>query len=301
VSPPCEVMSNRIGQVISDRYVLAELIGSGGHSNVFRAIDRSGGPNVAVKILQDALAGSEEHVVRLVREHRVMTLLAGTAAVRVRGLATSPDGAVCVVMELLKGKDLDDVLAEVETGGGRMPLERVVELLGPVVVTLERAHEQGIVHRDVKPGNIYVMNGGEGPGVRLIDFMLARLDRARPLTRKGMIIGSPSYIAPEAWAGDPRATDHRMDVYSFGAIVFRLLGGRVPFDAPTLKQKVDLITQGARPSLHALRPELPPSVDRWVEEVLAADPRRRFQRVAAAWTALLETVTPSTAAREIRA
>jgi serine/threonine protein kinase len=301
VSLSAKLMSNRIGQVISDRYVLAELIGSGGHSNVFRAIDRSGGPNVAVKILQDELAGSEEHVVRLVREHRVMTLLAGTAAVRVRGLATSPDGAVCLVMELLRGKDLDGVLAEVETGGGRMAVDRVLHLLGPVVVTLERAHEQGIVHRDVKPGNIYVMQDGDEPGVRLIDFMLARLERARPLTRKGMIIGSPSYIAPEAWAGDPRATDHRMDVYSFGAIVFRLLGGRVPFDAPTLKEKIELITHGPRPSLHALRPELPRDVDRWVEDVLTADPRRRFQRVEAAWASLLETVTPSSAAQDLPA
>ena len=110
-------MSRRIGQVVSDRYVLAELIGKGGHTEVYRALDRQGGPNVAVKVLQDEFAGNEEYSVRLVREHRVMTLLVGSSAVHVRGLATSPDGAVCLVMELLKGRDLDDVLVETEAAG----------------------------------------------------------------------------------------------------------------------------------------------------------------------------------------
>jgi eukaryotic-like serine/threonine-protein kinase len=283
-------MSRRIGQIISDRYVLAELIGQGGHSLVYRALDRQGGPNVAVKLLQDEFGGSEEHSVRLVREHRIMTMLAGTAAVRVRGLATSPDVAVCLVMELLHGKDFDDVIAEIEAEGRRISCARLVDLLGPIVDTLESAHELEVIHRDLKPGNIYVLDADDAVGVRLIDFGLAKLKSARPLTREGMIIGSPSYIAPEVWKGDPAACDHRVDIYSFGAIVFRALGGRVPFEAPTIRQKVKLATTAPRPSLRELRPELPPTVDAWVEQVLAIDPEARFRRIRGAWNALLETL-----------
>ncbi|GMV12969.1 MAG: serine/threonine protein kinase [Polyangiaceae bacterium] len=282
-------MPRRIGQVVSDRYVLAELIGKGGHSVVYRALDRKGGPNVAVKVLQDEFAGNEEYSVRLVREHRVMTLLAGTAAVPVRGLATSPDGAVCLVMELLRGKDLDDLLAEMATEGRRMGVRSLVELLCPIVDTLEKAHALGIIHRDIKPGNVYVLSS-DPVDVRLIDFGLAKLDNARPLTRGGMIMGSPSYIAPEVWKGDSRILDHRMDVYSFGAIVFRALGGRVPFDAPNIMDKVELITKAPRPSLFALRDDLPAGIDAWVEQVLAIEPDQRFRKIRAAWNALLDTL-----------
>src|SRR5262245_21389365 len=283
-------MSRRIGQVIADRYVLAELIGRGGHSLVYRAIDREDGQNVAIKVLQDDFASSEEYSVRMVREHRVMTLLAGTAAVRVRGLATSPDGAVCLVMELLKGKDLDDVLLAIEAEGRRFSVKTMVELLAPIVETLERAHEQDIIHRDLKPGNISVLDPDVGGGVRLIDFGLAKIKQAKPLTREGMIIGSPSYIAPEVWRGDGTPRDHRVDIYSFGAIVFRLLAGRVPFDAPTIREKVKLATSAPRPSLAALRPELPGEVDEWVEQVLALEPEQRFRKIRAAWRSLLDAL-----------
>ena len=281
-------MPRRIGQVVSDRYVLAELIGKGGHSVVYRALDRQGGPNVAVKVLQDEFAANEEYSVRLVREHRVMTLLVGTAAVRVRGLATSPDGAVCVVMELLRGQDLDDLLADLERGRRRISISRLLEVLAPVVDTLERAHELGVIHRDIKPGNIYVLDS-EGPAdVRLIDFGLAKIAGARPLTRDGMIMGSPSYIAPEVWKGDSSILDSRMDIYSLGAIVFRALAGRVPFDAPSIRDKVDQITTAPRPSLWELRDELPPAIDGWVQQVLAVEPDHRFRKVRGAYHALLD-------------
>lgn len=283
-------MPRRIGQVVSDRYVLAELIGKGGHSVVYRALDRQGGVNVAVKILQDEFAGSEEYSVRMVREHRIMTKLVGTAAVHVRGLATCPDGAVCLVMELLKGKDLDDVIAAIEAEGRRMSPRQLVALLGPIVDTLERAHDEHIIHRDIKPGNIYVLDAEHGGGVRLIDFGLAKMKGQKPLTREGMIIGSPSYIAPEVWKGEPALLDHRIDIYSLGAIVFRALGGRVPFDAPSMREKVKLVSTAARPSLHELCHDLPVEVDAWVEQVLAIDPDRRFFRIRAAWNALLDSL-----------
>lgn len=283
-------MSSRIGQVISERYVLCEVIGKGGHSEVYRAADRQGGPSVAVKILQEGFAGSEEYSVRLVREHRVLKLLEGTAALRVHSIATSPDGAMCLVTELLTGKDLDDALVEIESEGRNISPKRLGELLAPIVATLEHAHEQEIIHRDLKPGNIYVLDADHGGGVRLIDFGLAKLKGAKPLTREGMIMGSPSYIAPEVWKGNPSLLDERMDIYSFGAIVFRALSGKVPFEAESIRDKVKLITTAARPSLRALRRELPEGVDAWVGQVLAIDPDQRFRRIRAAWNALCDTL-----------
>lgn len=296
-------MSSRIGQVISERYVLCAAIGKGGHSEVYRAADRNGGPNVAVKILQEGFAGSEEYSVRLVREHRVLKMLEGSAALQVHSIATSPDGAMCLITELLSGKDLDDALIEIESQGRRISPKRLVELLSPIVSTLERAHEQEIIHRDLKPANIYVLDFDSDPagGVRLIDFGLAKLKGAKPLTREGMIMGSPSYIAPEVWKGNPSLLDSRMDIYSFGAIVFRALSGRVPFETELIRDKVKLITTAVRPSLKALRAELPEGVDAWVGQVLAIDPDQRFRRIRAAWNALCDTLGLDRVHHELRA
>ncbi|WP_437956357.1 serine/threonine-protein kinase [Sorangium sp. So ce119] len=123
-------------------------------------------------------------------------------------------------------------------------------------------------------------------GVRLLDFGLVKVMQADPLTREGAIPGSPSYIAPEVWKGRPQEIDHRIDIYSLGAVLFRVLAGRVPF---TGASRVDILiaaARGPRPSLHAFRPDLPPEVDAWVARALAVTPEERFQDVRALWAAL---------------
>jgi len=170
--------------------------------------------------------------------------------------------------------------------GGRLPLEHMVWVLDPIVATLEAAHDRGIVHRDLKPSNVFLVEPSRGGGVRLLDFGLVKLMGARPLTRQGMVAGSPSYIAPEAWAGNPTKLDQRIDVYSFAIIIFRVLSGTVPFDTSDLFEKLTLVTSGKRPSLRAYRPDLGPDIDIWVEQALAIKPDERFTRVRATWTAL---------------
>ncbi len=276
-------MADAVGSVVQERYELLEEIGRGGHSSVFRARDRLSEGTVAVKMLHEAAAANPEFAVRLVREHRAMSALDGTAAVRSFGLATSAEGALCLVMELLGGTDLDHLLESLEAQGQRLGVGRLLTLLGPIVDTLERAHAAGIVHRDLKPGNIQVL---PSDGVRLLDFGLAKVASSPPLTKDGMILGSPSYIAPEVWAGKPAELDHRVDIYSLGAIVFRALAGRVPFEGESIPEKLRLSTTAPRPSLHALRSDLPPSVDEWVAQSLAIDRDSRFFRVRAMWNAL---------------
>jgi eukaryotic-like serine/threonine-protein kinase len=269
--------------VLDDRYELQDVIGRGGHGVVYRALDRNLGTDVAIKFLHDSVAVDPQYNIRMLREAQVMAALSGTSAIRVYGLNTTPDGALYLVMELLTGRDFDTYLAELEDAGRRLSVYRLFELLDPIVDTLEAAHVRGIVHRDLKPANIFVLDAG---GARLLDFGLAKVLAAAPLTSSGMVAGSPSYIAPEVWKGNPRALDHRIDVYSLGAIVFRALSGAVPFGGNDILEKLHLVTTAERPSLHQLRPDLSPEIDDWTAQVLAIDPDLRFQKVRGMWNAL---------------
>jgi serine/threonine protein kinase len=276
-------MNETGARVIDDRYELVRVIGRGGHGVVYSAIDRESGVEVALKFLHDSVAVDPQYNIRMLREAQVMAALAGTSAIRVYGLRTTMDGALYLVMELLSGADLDDYLAEIESVGQRLSVHTLFDLLDPIVDTLEAAHARGIVHRDLKPANIFILESG---GVRLLDFGLAKVLAASPLTNDGMIAGSPSYIAPEVWKGNPRVLDQRIDVYSLGAITYRALSGNVPFQGASLIEKFQLATTGERPSLLAERPDLPPDMDAWVAQALAIDPDLRFHQVRGMWNAL---------------
>lgn len=278
-------MSELSGRVLDGRYRLLDLIGQGNHGVVYRALDQASRAEVAVKLLRD-IEANPEYSVRLVREAKAMAALAGTSAVAVHGFGSDVDGTFYVVMELLQGMNFEEYLHRIEIRGARMPLEHMVGLLDPIVDTLEAAHDRGIVHRDIKPSNIFLLDQSQGGGVRLLDFGLVKLMGAKPLTRQGVVAGSPSYIAPEAWAGNPLSLDHRIDIYSLAVIVFRVLGGRVPFESNDLFEKMQMVTEGPRPSLHGLRPDLTPDLDIWVEQALAINPDHRFARIRAMWNAV---------------
>jgi serine/threonine protein kinase len=282
-------LSDLAGRILDGRYQLLELIGQGNHGVVYRAVDLASRFEVAVKLLRDVEA-NPEYYVRMVREARAMAALAGTSAVPVHGFGSDVDGVFYIVMELLAGVNFEEYLAKQESRGARLPLAQMVSLFDPIVATLEAAHERGIVHRDLKPSNIFLVDPKRGGGVRLLDFGLVKLMGARPLTRQGMVAGSPSYIAPEAWKGNPTKLDQRIDVYSFAIIIFRVLSGTVPFEAGDLFEKLTMVTTGKRPSLRALRPDLSPDIDYWVEQALAIQPDERFIRIRAMWTALRSTL-----------
>jgi serine/threonine-protein kinase len=290
-------VSELSGRILDGRYQLLTMIGQGNHGVVYRALDTQTRLEVAIKLLRD-IEANPEYYVRMVREARAMAALAGTAAVQVHGFGSDVDGAFYIVMELLSGMNFEEYLNRVEARGGHLPLDHMVWILDPIVATLDEAHERGIVHRDLKPSNIFLLfNGppvpavpGQRASVRLLDFGLVKLMGARPLTRQGMVAGSPSYIAPEAWAGNPTTLDRRIDVYSLAVIAFRVLAGRVPFESNDLFEKLEMVTKGQRPSLYALRPDLPPDVDAWVEQALAIHPDYRFARVRAMWNALRHIV-----------
>ncbi|MBX3181352.1 MAG: serine/threonine protein kinase [Polyangiaceae bacterium] len=311
----------QLGQRIAGRYELCEVLARGGMSLVYRAVDHRTQREVAIKLLHEGLADRADLNVRMVREYRAMRLLEGSAAVEVLELAVGASGALCLVMELLRGVDFDDYLTSAQDEHGQLPVQDVLDLLDPVVATLERGHEAGIIHRDLKPGNLFVLSesadrsgtfnvsgsagsprSGWGARVRLLDFGFCRAG-LRSITPDGTVLGSPSYIPPEVWRGHASQTSAACDIYSLGAIVFRLLGGRVPFDAERLTEKLALVCSSPRPSLWALRPELPPEVDEWVAQVLAVSPDARFRKVRGMWEALQSVLgcAPRTPRRQGRA
>lgn len=274
---------DRIGHVVGRRYQLLSILGEGGQGAVFRARDLRDGDEVAVKMLKPgADADSTE---RMFREANAMAQLHGTSAVRVLDQQWTEDGAMCLVTELLEGQPLDAYLESIEARGERASVALVVNVIEPVVKTLHAAHHIAIVHRDLKPANIFVLSSARGGGVRLIDFGFAKFQRLKGLTAEGMVAGSPSYIAPETWRNRKDVIDHRVDVYAIGAVIFRCLAGQPPFNKPDLIQLLKEVTTAPRPSLHAFRPDLPKTIDDWVQQALAIEPDERFQGVMALWRA----------------
>lgn len=274
------------GQWLAQRYVLAECIGHGGHGVVYKAFDTQMQKYVAIKLLHRKLASDPEFNLRLLREVQATRALTGTAAVEVYALSSDEYGSLFIVMELLNGESLESYTERFEQQGQFVPISHLNAIFSPIIQTLEHAHTCGIIHRDLKPSNIFVLASPPFLTVKLFDFGLAKVMNATPLTRQGMIAGSPSYIAPEVWDGDPQTLDHRIDVYSLGVILFRTLGGQTPFSG-SIPELMRSTLQSTRPSLHRLRPlELPQAVDFWVQQALAIDRTHRFQSVRELWNSL---------------
>ncbi|HKY39012.1 MAG TPA: serine/threonine-protein kinase [Polyangiaceae bacterium] len=278
-----QAQPDRRGEVVGGRYRLVEVIDRGGQAAVYRGVDLRAGDEVAIKVLAPPKRGDTAWRDRMLREVHALTVLAGTAAVRVYHQVWAEDGTLFLIMELLKGANFETYLDLQKQRGTRLGLFELRPIVEPVVATLETAHAKGILHRDLKPSNIFVQIDGS---VRLLDFGFAKFLRMRSVTLAGHIAGSPSYIAPECWKETTESLDQRIDVYGLSAVLFSALAGRPPFVGEGVIQIMRQCSTAERPSLHALRPDLPPKVDDWVKAALAIEPDERFVSVRASWNAL---------------
>jgi eukaryotic-like serine/threonine-protein kinase len=289
----------REGDTIDGRYVLGGELGRGGHGVVFRAVDTQSNEPVAVKVLRQNISEDPQYAVRLWREAQSLRMLWGESVVRVHRFGHDAQGFVYMVMDLMEGETLDEHLHDLEGFGDRMSAFEVLRSLDPVARALHTAHGKGIIHRDVKPANIFRVIDEQGGGVRLMDFGLAKMQGAEQLTQVGMIAGSPSYIAPEVWRA--QEFDHRIDVYSLAAVVFRCLAGRVPFSSPNNLELFMKVLKDPRPKLTPLRPELSPEIDTWIATALAVNRDQRFPWVSVMWNELLRVVMTGSGPSAVRA
>jgi serine/threonine protein kinase len=280
-----QAVTARTGQVLGGRYELQAVIGRGGQSTVYRARDHVDGDEVAIKLVHGAI-GDPDATERIFREAQSMSQLLGTSAVRILHQVWSDDGALGLVMELLEGRDLDAHLVELEARGERTAIAWLEQTFTPIVETLSTAHDRGLVHRDLKAENIYLVSDARGGGVRLLDFGFVKLLRSPKITGSEVLAGSPAYIAPETFLQGAATADVRSDVYSLSVILFRAVVGSLPFEGETIIELMQRVVGAPRPRAHARRPEFSRDLDAWVEQALALSPDDRFQSVRGTWQAL---------------
>jgi predicted Ser/Thr protein kinase len=260
------------GDLIADRFELEELVGTGGMSTVFRARDAQLGRRVAIKILHERYADDPEYLERFRREARAVARLSHPNIVTVidRG---DDGGRQYIVFEHVEGENLKELVQRT----GRLPVRRALELVLPVAQGLAFAHEQGLVHRDVKPQNVLLSREGE---VKVTDFGIARsLHVEHGVTQTGTVLGTGEYLAPEQASGDP--VSPATDVYSLGVVLWELLAGEVPFAGENFVAVALRHINEPLPSLREQRPDVSPRLAAAVERALAKDPAQRFPSMAA--------------------
>ena len=244
---------------------------------VYKAQDTRSGEDVAVKLITapHAEGGLKQ---RIQREMDILTRLAHPNIVQCFDAGTLPDGRLYLVLEWLEGEDLSDFKLRAPMG-----LRRVLELLEQVGDALELAHRHGIIHRDVKPANIFLMRPEVGAPLecRVLDFGVAKIPQSDvALTHAGAILGTPSYMAPEQ-ANQATEVDGRADLFSLGVVAFELLAGRMPWESPTdLARLARILVERALP-LKNLLPEVPDPVAELVDSMLEIDLPRRMDAAAA--------------------
>ena len=218
-----------IGQMVGGRYVLLRRIGKGGMGVVYEADHTGLGKRVAVKLLLDKYTDDPEVVARFQREARTASAIGDEHIVEVTDAGTHDDGRSYIVMELLEGASLSDALA----ASGPMPAARAVDIVRQVLRGLGAAHAKGIVHRDMKPENVFLVTKGDRVDfVKIMDFgiskfMMSTESKVR-LTATGAVIGTPVYIAPEQ-AEALGEVDARVDLYAVGVMLYDLIAGHPPF------------------------------------------------------------------------
>jgi len=263
------------GTIIDRRFEIREVLGVGGMSTVYRAVQHSVQRDVALKVLRCSLVGDQLGVERFMREVVAASRLRSPHTVTVLDVGQSREKLLYIAMELLQGRTLEKVLHE---AGGVMPLVRAAKIIEQVLISLEEAHGQGILHRDIKPENIFVMDRiGSRDFVKVLDFGVARVMEMpeTSATISGLAVGTPVYMSLEQM--DCEGQDPRSDLYSLAIVFYELLAGVVPFDADTPTQIAFKKVDGTFLDINVVNPraEVPRSIEELIRSALSPDADRR--------------------------
>ena len=272
----------RLGQLYCERYQVRRVVADGGMGRVYEALDMVDRRNVAMKVLHADVARDEVAVQRFKREFEVSTSLPHAHIVEVLNFQPTHDGTYALVMEFLYGEELRATLKREST----IPPARVVRMLSQVALALDEAHARKLIHRDLKPDNIFLCQTREGDIVKILDFgsVKDKTEGAKKLTVLGTTIGSPFYMAPEQAQG-LETLDHRADVWALAAIAYECVTGSVPFkgnNGPSILLEI-LTKEPKPPSQAAAAPKhpVPPTLDAVMTNAFKKLPAKRIPTVGA--------------------
>lgn len=270
-----EWIGKTIGKVRIDKY-----LAHGGMAEVYLGSHLTLERPVAIKVLHSYVEQDPDLLVRFQREAKVVAALRHPNIVQIFDFDTT-DGHPYIVMEYLKGPTLSTYLRRLHERNERIPLHQVARLLKVLTAALDYAHGQGVIHRDIKPGNILLHGKADEIPLNqpltsdveavLTDFGLVRIEHAASQTASGMISGTPAYMSPEQARGDK--TDHRTDIYSLGVVLYEMLAGRVPFEADSTLSVIYMQINEPPPSI----PGIPAAVQEVINRALVKNPNDRYQ------------------------
>ena len=275
-------MDNLIGKTLDGLYTVRELIGTGVMANVYKAVVGPGGPVpegtvVAVKVLRQELMHDPDLVRRFKNESKAISLLNHPNIVKVYDVSVS-ENLQYIVMEYVDGMTLREYLNE---RGGKLTSRETVHFISQILKALDHAHRNGVVHRDIKPQNIMLLDNGQ---LRMMDFGIARISRAENQLTGGKAMGSVHYISPEQAKGDE--TDFTSDIYSVGVMMYEMLSGHLPFDADDVVEVAIKQISDKPQSLQELAPNVPHGLVEITERAMAKRPDNRYASAAEMLSAL---------------
>ncbi|HVK66508.1 MAG TPA: serine/threonine-protein kinase [Polyangium sp.] len=283
-------MSLSAGALVGTNVRLLRPLKRGGMGSVWLAEHLTLRTQVAVKFMSERLAQDQEYVARFTREAMASAQIKSPNVVQVFDHGITPDGTPYIVMELLEGEDLRMRLSKIGTIG----LDEVATIVVHVARALSKAHALGIVHRDMKPDNVFLCDQDGELFVKVLDFGIAK--HATPesegldgMTGTGAMVGTPHYMSPEQILS-ARRVDHRADLWSMGVVLYRALTGQVPFQGETLGAVCIAIERGSFMPPSQRRPGLMPTLDAWFLRALARDPAQRYQSAKELADAFLSTL-----------
>jgi len=280
---PPHTEQDLVGTMLLGRYLVTRKIGQGGMGAVYEATHTLIGKRVAVKVLLDKYARKEQVVARLEQEARLASSIGHEHIIDITDFGHTDDGRTFVVMEFLEGESLGELLNR----EGPLPETRIVHIARQVASALGAAHAKGIVHRDVKPDNVFLVRRKDQDFVKVVDFGISKSMRSSDLgeedsprlTQTGMVLGTPLYMSPEQARGDEEL-DARIDIYALGVIMFELATGHVPFTGPNYLAIISQVLNDPPRSPRELRPDLSDEFENIVLKALAKDRDDRYQTTA---------------------